>query len=160
MRENDITITTGHQETRRGIASYSPESVAYFVRESQTANRSGDASKLVISEQVGLFRWAKSHGKVRSSLDELIPSASLVFQAEGLEHVVYHDQKFALAVKVTRPGTFGLFGEIPEYLDRFDYCNHLFGDEITIDGVLEGEGDPPLLSMAQGTIIRVLKRQP
>jgi hypothetical protein len=141
MYQNDDTITTGSQETRRGITADSPESVACYIRRSQESNRSGDASKFVISEQIGLFQWARMRGKLRSSIEELIFGTTLVFQAEGFEHVVYHDQRFALAVKLTRQGTFGFFGDVLEYLDRLDYCNSLFGDEITVDGVLQREGD-------------------
>lgn len=78
---------------------------------------------------------------MQSSLEELIPAPKLVFQVECFEHVVFHDPLFAFAVKLTRPGTFGLYGDILEYLDRLDYCNGLFGDEITVDGVLLEEGE-------------------
>jgi hypothetical protein len=92
------------------------------VTSEQAKNQTDRVERRSSSSQSGLGYSSaqKEHCKLQSSLEELIPAPTFVFQVECFEHVVYHDPLFAFAVKLTRPGTFGLYGDVLEY-HRLDY---------------------------------------
>lgn len=96
-----------------------------------------------MSEELALRQWAEEYGKIIPSdfFEEKEKRGEIAFRAEEFEHVVYHDPSSARAIKLTRPGTFGMMRGVLEYFDRLDFCNHIFGDDFRVVGLTLGEGD-------------------
>lgn len=127
------------QTTRKGTAAASPQSAARYVRRGSAAMQAvGIRNSVRRTERLALVQWAKER--------RLILDTRFIEQfrqvAEGAEHIVYHDEKRALAMKATRPNCFGhsarnegLAATPLEYLQRLGWHNALFGDDIRIEGI-------------------------
>jgi hypothetical protein len=85
-----------------------------------------------------LSRWAQRYGKVVKPdfFADLKPFAS-----RG-EHSVFQSSNRKLAIKTTHPGQFGyslraegLSATPLEYLERLEWQNHIFGDDIRLIGI-------------------------
>ena len=141
-----------HSQARRGAAESPPQSALEFLRRSVGTVQTGGSSRRGRFEREveALCLWSAEADCSLSSdfCKGLKPVAS------GAEHEVFFDQAGQLAVKLTRDGRFGhsLEGEglsaLPsEYLQRLIYHNELFGDRITLRGVLSSEGAVQLASL-------------
>ena len=140
-----------HSQARRGDAEDPPQSALEFLRASVGAVQAGGSSRRRHFEREveALRLWSAEADRCLSSdfCKGLKPVAS------GAEHEVFFDEAAQLAVKLTRDGRFGhsLAGEglsaLPsEYLQRLVYHNELFGDRISLRGVLRSEGAVHLVS--------------
>ena len=140
-----------HSQARRGDAESPPQSALEFLRRSVGAVQAGGGSRRSQFEREveALCLWSAEADRCLSSdfCKGLKPVAS------GAEHEVFFNEARQLAVKLTRDGRFGhsLEGEglsaLPsEYLQRLIYHNELFGDRISLRGVLRSEGAVHLVS--------------
>ena len=96
-----------------------------------------------------LIEWATKLGRTRtfSYVDRFMRVS------EGAEHCVFHDSERGVAVKTTHVNRFehSAYGEgIPatllEYLERLEWQNTLFGDDIRIEGVASDEGQIEIIT--------------
>jgi hypothetical protein len=107
------------------ITDQSPESAAEFVQASN------------LDQRLALIAWAAQRG-IRS-----FDLSAVEFLKAGSEHSVYLDRPSNRVIKLTRPGKFGrspvtegLGGTPLQYLERLDWQNRLFMDDIRIEGVV------------------------
>ena len=55
--------------------------------------------------------------------------------AEGNEHRIFQSEDGSRAIKLTRPPNFGAMGCLADYLDNFVLNNHLWGDDLRLEGI-------------------------
>lgn len=147
----DLTFPTtkkygikNHHEGTTSIQGYgeNPESPAkiltYFQR------RLGKAGKSTGREKVeeALLNWGDEKN-LFISYDEI--RALPLIADKTAEHQVYLDKKSRRAIKVLKPGKYGMTIKNPEegiidatfeeYLQRLTLINHIFGTDIVIDGI-------------------------
>jgi Serine/Threonine/Tyrosine Kinase found in polyvalent proteins len=134
----DASSSKISQKKRRRTSPDSPKSAASFVRRSIASSRACGAARGYRFQLAALSRWAHNCRRVVGPdyFTDLKPVA-----ARG-EHSVFQSLDRKLAVKVTHPGKFGYslhaegLGATPlEYLERLEWQNHIFGDDIKLIGV-------------------------
>jgi Serine/Threonine/Tyrosine Kinase found in polyvalent proteins len=132
------------EEARGRIARDSIKAAAYYLRAgTPPSGESSRASSSFRIQSLQLFCWARDNDKVVADtyVPDLVDAGALVYEDEGAEHIVYHDEANKRAVKVTRPG----LGDILEYLDSLSNSNDLFGDDVFILGVFGPETSPRII---------------
>jgi hypothetical protein len=139
--------------TSREAAGDSPAAAAAFVRtrcEASREDRTPPGKR--ISQREALIDWATQSGlQVETfSTEGLEPIRG------GAEHSVFYDRQADIVIKLTHAGSFGwstkgegIRATPLEYLDRLEWQNHVFSDDIRIVAVV---GDP--------RILRVVMSQP
>jgi hypothetical protein len=138
------------EETRRRLAEDSPESAADFIRRSAEAVRArGEGVGTQRAQRLALIEWARGNGRALafSHIEQFIRVS------EGAEHVVFHDPQRGVAVKATHVNRFGhsviaegASASPLEYIQRLEFQNTLFGDEIRIEGVAFDEAQIEIIT--------------
>jgi hypothetical protein len=144
----DASSSKTSSRTGRALAGYSPAAAAAFVRSRREASGEGSTPPgKRVSQREALSDWADR----RAIRFDSFSVKALEPIRPGAEHSVYYDRSAERVVKLTHPGSFGwspvaegLRATPLEYLDRLEWQNHLFSDEIAIIAVV---GDKKVLQV-------------
>ncbi|MBP7948582.1 MAG: hypothetical protein KA004_02925 [Verrucomicrobiales bacterium] len=93
-----------------------------------------------IASVSGVVAWAEARGKTTDP--EIFTSQEQL--SSGGEHIVFFNPKTGRVAKLTKPGMAGAQGDdAGAYLERWDWHNRTFGDDVRIEGVVQlpGEAD-------------------
>lgn len=143
----DATTSKISSGTSQAVAGNPPAAAAY-VRACCEASREGcPTTGKRISQREALIKWAIAATVRAESFDV----RDLESMKAGPEHSAFYDRVSERVIKITHPGSFGwspvaegLKATPLEYLDRLEWQNHLFSDEIKIVAVV---GDKRVLQV-------------
>lgn len=93
-----------------------------------------------------LRKWASANGRSITA-GQLATTLDRDRKLEGgEEHDVWYDKDSGRALKLTKGERWGLRNDLSKYLDYIAGSNSLFGDDIILEGVVEKDGWPHILT--------------
>ncbi len=140
----------GWVSTSTGTGRQAPQSAARSLARRLLDDFGGsdgaNVSERLRQEAESVVSWARQNGRLIDPRRFGKLAARYPQLGGQSEHTVFHLQSRHRVIKCTLPPNFGAQGDALTYLRNLNASNELFGDEITLHGVLETNRGPALVT--------------